>query len=47
MDWRNEFGRKIVDQMKQLGDSCDWDRERFTMDEGCNEAVTVVLCETL
>ncbi|WP_455538105.1 valine--tRNA ligase [Terrisporobacter sp.] len=40
MDWRNEFGRKIVDQMKQLGDSCDWDRERFTMDEGSNEAVT-------
>lgn len=40
MDWRNEFGRKIVDQMKQLGDSCDWDRERFTMDKGCNEAVT-------
>ena len=40
MEWRNEFGRKIVDQMKQLGDSCDWDRERFTMDEGCNEAVT-------
>ncbi len=40
MDWRNEFGRKIVDQMKQLGDSCDWDRERFTMDEGCNESVT-------
>lgn len=40
MDWRNEFGRKIVDQMKQLGDSCDWDRERFTMDQGCNEAVT-------
>ncbi|RDY25248.1 valine--tRNA ligase [Romboutsia weinsteinii] len=40
MDWRNEFGRKIVDQMKQLGDSCDWDRERFTMDEGCNKAVT-------
>lgn len=40
MDWRNEFGRKIVDQMQQLGDSCDWDRERFTMDKGCNEAVT-------
>ncbi|TPB51939.1 valine--tRNA ligase, partial [Burkholderia pseudomallei] len=40
MDWRNEFGRKIVDQMKQLGDSCDWERERFTMDQGCNEAVT-------
>lgn len=40
MGWRNEFGRKIVDQMKQLGDSCDWERERFTMDQGCNEAVT-------
>lgn len=38
-DWRNEFGRKIVDQLEQLGNSCDWDRERFTMDEGCNEAV--------
>lgn len=39
-DWRNEFGRKIVNQMQQLGDSCDWERERFTMDEGCNKAVT-------
>ncbi|OPJ56390.1 valine--tRNA ligase [Alkalithermobacter paradoxus] len=39
-EWRNEYGRKIVDQMKKLGDSCDWDKERFTMDEGCNEAVT-------
>lgn len=39
-DWRNEFGRKIVNQLEQLGNSCDWDRERFTMDEGCNEAVT-------
>ena len=38
MDWRDQFGRKIVSQMKQLGDSCDWDRERFTMDEGCNES---------
>ena len=42
MDWRNEFGRKIVDQMKQLGDSCDWDRERFTMDEGLTRAVQTV-----
>jgi len=39
-DWRDEFGRKIVNQMKKLGDSCDWERERFTMDEGCNKAVT-------
>ena len=40
MDWKEEFGGIIVDQMKQLGNSCDWDRERFTMDKGCNEAVT-------
>lgn len=38
--WKEEFGGRIVDQMKQLGDSCDWSRERFTMDEGCNDAVT-------
>lgn len=38
--WRDEFGRKIVNQMKKLGDSCDWQKERFTMDEGCNKAVT-------
>ena len=37
--WKEEFGGKIVEQMKKLGDSCDWSRERFTMDEGCNEAV--------
>lgn len=37
--WKDEFGGKIVEQMKKLGDSCDWSRERFTMDEGCNEAV--------
>lgn len=40
MDWKEEFGGIIVEQMKQLGNSCDWDRERFTMDKGCNEAVT-------
>ena len=40
MDWKKEYGGVIVEQMKQLGSSCDWDRERFTMDEGCNEAVT-------
>ena len=39
--WKEEFGGKIVSQMKKLGDSCDWSRERFTMDEGCNEAVNV------
>lgn len=38
-DWKEEFGGKIVEQMKKLGDSCDWSRERFTMDEGCNKAV--------
>jgi valyl-tRNA synthetase len=38
-NWKEEFGGTIVGQMKKLGDSCDWSRERFTMDEGCNEAV--------
>ncbi|SDY43514.1 valine--tRNA ligase [Tindallia californiensis] len=38
-NWRDNYGRRIVDQMKQLGNSCDWSRERFTMDEGCNKAV--------
>ncbi len=41
-DWRNEYGSRIVNQLKKLGASCDWDRERFTMDEGCNNAVTEV-----
>ena len=39
-EWREEYGRRIVTQLKKLGSSCDWDRERFTMDEGCNRAVT-------
>lgn len=39
-DWKEEFGGKIVNQVKKLGASCDWDKERFTMDEGCNKAVT-------
>ena len=38
--WKEEFGGKIVNQVKKLGASCDWDLERFTMDEGCNKAVT-------
>ena len=41
-DWRKEYGGRIVKQLKKLGSSCDWDRERFTMDEGCNKAVTEV-----
>ncbi len=44
-DWRKEYGGRIVSQLKKLGSSCDWDRERFTMDEGCNKAVTEVFCK--
>ena len=42
--WKREYGGRIVNQLKKLGSSCDWDRERFTMDEGCNRAVTEVFC---
>ncbi|NLX86699.1 MAG: valine--tRNA ligase [Clostridiales bacterium] len=38
--WKEEFGGRIVEQLKKLGSSCDWTRERFTMDEGCSKAVT-------
>ena len=38
-DWKNRYGNRIVEQQKQLGCSCDWDRSRFTMDEGCSRAV--------
>ncbi len=41
-EWRDVYGHRIVSQLKKLGASCDWDRERFTMDEGCNRAVTEV-----
>ncbi|MBQ9360496.1 MAG: valine--tRNA ligase [Lachnospiraceae bacterium] len=41
-DWKKEYGGRIVSQLKKLGSSCDWDRERFTMDEGCNRAVNEV-----
>ncbi len=44
-DWRREYGGRIVEQLKKMGSSCDWDRERFTMDEGCNKAVTEVFCK--
>ena len=38
--WKEEYGGRITKQCRKLGDSCDWRRERFTMDEGCNKAVT-------
>ncbi len=41
-EWKEEYGGAINDQLKQLGVSCDWDRERFTMDEGCSQAVEEV-----
>ena len=41
-DWKNRFGNRIVEQQKKLGASCDWDRARFTMDEGCSKAVREV-----
>lgn len=40
--WKEEYGGRIISQLKKLGSSCDWDRERFTMDEGCNDAVNEV-----
>lgn len=44
-EWKKVYGGRIVEQLKKLGSSCDWDRERFTMDEGCNKAVTEVFCK--
>ena len=41
-DWKREYGGRIISQLKKMGSSCDWDRERFTMDDGCNRAVTEV-----
>ena len=43
-DWKNKYGDRIVTQLKTLGSSCDWDRQRFTMDEGCSRAVREVFC---
>ena len=40
--WKNEYGGRIVRQTRRMGNSCDWSRERFTMDEGCSKAVTEV-----
>lgn len=44
-EWRRLYGSQIVKQLKKLGSSCDWERERFTMDEGCNRAVLKVFVE--
>ena len=41
-EWKNTYGNRIVQQLKKLGSSCDWQRERFTMDEGCSDAVKEV-----
>jgi valyl-tRNA synthetase len=41
-DWKNQFGSHITMQLRSLGSSCDWERERFTMDEGCSKAVREV-----
>ena len=41
-DWKKQYGNRIVEQQKKLGSSCDWDRARFTMDEGCSKAVREV-----
>ena len=43
-DWKKQYGGRIIEQLKKMGSSCDWDRERFTLDEGCNKAVNEVFC---
>ncbi len=44
-EWREEYGGRIINQLKRLGASCDWDRERFTMDEGLSKAVRKVFVQ--
>ncbi len=41
-DWKEKYGGRIIEQLKKMGSSCDWDRERFTLDEGCSRAVREV-----
>ncbi|MBR6533164.1 MAG: valine--tRNA ligase [Clostridia bacterium] len=41
-EWKKQYGGRIIEQLKKMGSSCDWDRERFTLDEGCNKAVNEV-----
>ena len=44
-DWKEKYGNRIVQQQMKMGASCDWDRSRFTMDEGCSKAVRETFCE--
>lgn len=44
-EWKKEYGGTILNQLKKLGSSCDWERERFTMDEGLSDAVLTVFCK--
>ena len=44
-DWKKEYGSRIINQLHRLGSSADWDRESFTMDEGCSDAVLEVFCK--
>ncbi len=41
-DWKKQYGGRIIEQLKKMGSSCDWERERFTLDEGCSKAVREV-----
>jgi len=43
--WKEKYGNRIVEQQKKMGASCDWSRQRFTMDEGCSKAVRETFCE--
>ncbi|MCH5199270.1 MAG: class I tRNA ligase family protein, partial [Oscillospiraceae bacterium] len=44
-NWKKQYGGRIIEQLKKLGSSCDWDRERFTLDEGCSNAVKEVFVQ--
>lgn len=44
-DWKKQYGGRIIEQLKKLGSSCDWEREAFTMDDKCSEAVLEVFCK--
>ena len=44
-EWKEKYGNRIVEQQKKMGSSCDWSRQRFTMDEGCSKAVRETFCE--
>ena len=43
-EWKEKYGGRIIEQLKKMGSSCDWERERFTLDEGCSKAVLEVFC---